>query len=101
MRKFTRGSNVVTLAHLAGLLGRDGEQGSPDGPGDLLHQGWYTTEEVAALIGVDASTLRRWRTVSPLQGPPFVRLTSRTTVYSAPDVEAWLASRRIVPDVAA
>ncbi|MCU4750044.1 helix-turn-helix transcriptional regulator [Streptomyces sp. G-5] len=101
MRKIARGGNVVTIAQLAGLLGQAGEQGGADGPADLLHQGWYTTEEVASLIGVDASTLRRWRTVSPLQGPPFVRLTSRTTVYSAPDVEAWLASRRIVPDVAA
>jgi predicted DNA-binding transcriptional regulator AlpA len=68
---------------------------------DLLHSGWYTTEDVADLIGVDSSTLRRWRTSTPLQGPPFVRLTSRVTMYSVPDVEAWLSSRRIDPSAAA
>jgi hypothetical protein len=68
---------------------------------DLLHSGWYSTEDVADLIGVDASTLRRWRTSTPLQGPPFVRLTSRVTMYSVPDVEAWLSSRRVDPSAAA
>ncbi|MGW5354395.1 helix-turn-helix transcriptional regulator [Streptomyces sp. NPDC004031] len=68
---------------------------------DLLHSGWYTTEDVADLLGVDASTLRRWRTSTPLQGPPFVRLTSRVTMYSVSDVEAWLASRRVVPGAVA
>lgn len=63
----------------------------------LLHGGWYTTEEVAELMGVDASTLRRWRTAKPPQGPPFTRLSSRVTMYSAHDVEAWLAARRIDP----
>ncbi|WP_354642896.1 helix-turn-helix transcriptional regulator [Kitasatospora camelliae] len=69
--------------------------------GGLLHSGWYSTEEVAELIDVDPSTLRRWRTSRPVQGPPFVRLTSRVTMYSIPDVQAWLESRRIVPGEAA
>jgi transposase-like protein len=68
---------------------------------DLLHCGWYTTDELARLLGVDASTLRRWRTSQPPQGPPFVRLTNRVTMYSAPDVQAWLASRRTDPAQAA
>ncbi|MFD7986856.1 helix-turn-helix transcriptional regulator [Kitasatospora indigofera] len=67
----------------------------------LLAGEWYSTEDVAALIGVDPSSLRRWRTSTPMQGPPFVRLTSRITVYSVPDVQAWLESRRIVPGEAA
>ncbi|MFD0276901.1 helix-turn-helix domain-containing protein [Kitasatospora sp. NPDC127111] len=67
----------------------------------LINGGWYSTEDVAALIGVDPSTLRRWRTSKPMQGPPFVRLTSRITVYSVPDVQAWMESRRIVPGEAA
>lgn len=62
---------------------------------------WYTTEELAALLGVDSSTLRRWRTSRPVQGPPFVQLTSRVTLYSACDVEEWLLSRRIDPREAA
>lgn len=100
-------SRLLTATQVAELLGTmerlavapDTEQ-SHETP-DLLHGGWYTTEEVADLIGVDASTLRRWRTARPPQGPPFVRLTSRVTMYSVPDVQAWLASRRIEPGKAA
>ncbi|MFJ6619630.1 helix-turn-helix transcriptional regulator [Kitasatospora sp. NPDC091335] len=64
---------------------------------DLLHSGWYTAEELAPLLKVDPSTLRRWRNAKPPQGPPFVRLANRTVVYSIPDTQAWLLSHRIVP----
>ena len=64
---------------------------------DLLKGGWYTTEEVAHLLKVDPSTVRRWRTARPVQGPPFVRLSSRLTLYSVHDVQRWLESRRIDP----
>ncbi|WP_412517461.1 helix-turn-helix domain-containing protein [Actinomadura madurae] len=63
----------------------------------LLLGGWYTTEELAEIIGVDPSTLRRWRTAEPVQGPPFVRLSGAVTRYSAMDVQRWLLSRRIDP----
>lgn len=93
---------MLTLAQVAELLTSLGRPGSSStDPSGLLGSGWYSTDEVAALIGVDDSTLRRWRTSKPLQGPPFVRLSSRITVYSVPDVEAWLKSRRIVPGEAA
>ncbi|MBV9139685.1 MAG: helix-turn-helix domain-containing protein [Pseudonocardiales bacterium] len=62
---------------------------------------WYSTEELAKLLGVDASSIRRWRTSRPVQGPPFVKLSSRVTVYSALDVERWLRSRRVDPGRAA
>jgi predicted DNA-binding transcriptional regulator AlpA len=65
--------------------------------GDLLGGGWYTTEDLAHLLGVDPSTVRRWRTARPPQGPPFVRLSARMTLYSVHDVRAWLKSRRIDP----
>lgn len=93
---------LLTAAQVGGLLRvLPAEQGpGNDGPG-LLHSGWYTTEDVADLLGVDASTLRRWRTSTPMQGPPFVRLTTRVTMYSVPDVEAWLSSRRVDPATAA
>jgi len=68
---------------------------------DLLAGRWYSTEELADLLGVDASSVRRWRTSNPLQGPPFVRLSSRLTIYSSGDVESWLRSRRIDPERAA
>ena len=50
---------------------------------------------------VDPSTLRRWRTARPRQGPPFICLSSRVTLYSAHDVRRWLATRRIDPGQAA
>jgi predicted DNA-binding transcriptional regulator AlpA len=63
----------------------------------LLGNRWYTTEELAQILGVDASTIRRWRTARPVQGPPFVQLSSRVTLYNANDVEQWLFGRRIDP----
>ena len=36
---------------------------------ELLEGGWFTTEGLAAMLGVDPSTLRRWRTARPRQGP--------------------------------
>jgi transposase-like protein len=68
---------------------------------DLLSGGWLTTEELAGMLGVDPSTLRRWRTARPRQGPPFVPLSGRVTLYSAQDVRRWLAARRIDPGQAA
>jgi predicted DNA-binding transcriptional regulator AlpA len=63
----------------------------------LVDGKWLTTEELADLLNVDSSTVRRWRTARPPQGPPFVPLSERVTVYSASDVEAWLRSRRVDP----
>ncbi|MFP8903078.1 helix-turn-helix transcriptional regulator [Streptomyces atacamensis] len=59
--------------------------------------GWYRTEELARLLKVDPSTVRRWRTARPPQGPPFVKLSERVTLYSAADVRQWLADRRVDP----
>lgn len=67
----------------------------------LLHGPWYTTEELAELLGVDPSTIRRWRTARPPQGPPFVQVSERVAKYNSHDVERWLRSRRIDPSEAA
>jgi hypothetical protein len=67
----------------------------------LLRGEWLTTEDLARILGVDSSTVRRWRTSVPLQGPPFVQLSERVTMYSSCDVEEWLRSRRIDPSEAA
>jgi predicted DNA-binding transcriptional regulator AlpA len=93
---------LLTTTQVGGLLRvlPASQEVGEDRP-DLLHSGWYSTEDVADLLGVDPSTLRRWRTSTPVQGPPFVRLTSRVVMYSVPDVETWLASRRVVPGAAA
>lgn len=62
---------------------------------------WFTTEDLARMLGVDPSTLRRWRTARPPQGPPFVCLSGGVTRYSERDVERWLAARRTDPGWAA
>ena len=69
--------------------------------GDLLDGDWLSTEDLATLLGVDSLTIRRWRTARPTQGPPFVRLHSRVTVYSPADVRRWLERRRTDPERAA
>jgi predicted DNA-binding transcriptional regulator AlpA len=61
---------------------------------------FLTTAELAALLGRDPSTLRRWRTGRPPQGPPFLRLSGRVTLYDLADVEAWLNRRRVDPEAA-
>lgn len=53
-----------------------------------------TTEEVARLLRVDPSSVRRWRTAQPPQGPPFIRLSERVVLYDAADVQQWLDQRR-------
>lgn len=64
---------------------------------DLVNTSWYTTGELAELLGIDASSLRRWRTSQPPQGPPFVRISPRRTLYSSQDVANWLQTRRVAP----
>jgi predicted DNA-binding transcriptional regulator AlpA len=68
---------------------------------ELVGGPWYSTEELASLLGVDPSSIRRWRTSNPPQGPPFIRLSARVTIYSASDVETWLRNRRVDPEHAA
>jgi DNA-binding transcriptional MerR regulator len=58
---------------------------------------WYSSKELAELLHVDASTIRRWRTSHPPQGPAFARVSNRVYVYNSNDVDAWLASRRVDP----
>jgi hypothetical protein len=59
-----------------------------------------TTEELARMLRVDPSSVRRWRTARPLQGPPFIPVTERVIMYSIDDVQTWLTSRRVTPEAA-
>ena len=68
------------------------------GPHD--HQEWFSTNELADFLGVDPSSLRRWRTARPPQGPPWVKVSDRVTVYRRADVHAWLRGRRTDPEAA-
>jgi len=61
----------------------------------------WTTEELARYLRVDPSSVRRWRTAQPVQGPPFIRLSERVVMYRREDVAAWLETLRVVPQVAA
>ncbi|WP_107656044.1 helix-turn-helix transcriptional regulator [Nocardia suismassiliense] len=67
---------------------------------ELTENAWYTTEDVAAVLKVDPSSLRRWRTARPPQGPPFVHLSDRVTRYLGADVLAYLQRNRIDPTAA-
>jgi hypothetical protein len=67
----------------------------------LLDGSWYTSKDLAELLHVDASTIRRWRTSRPPQGPAFIQVSDRVYMYNSNDVEAWLASRRMDPGTAA
>ena len=62
---------------------------------------WYATERLARVLGVDPSSLRRRRTARPPQGPPFVKISARHTIYSVRDVGDWLRSQRIDPGAVA
>jgi DNA-binding transcriptional MerR regulator len=68
---------------------------------DITEQHWYTTGQLAELLHVDASTLRRWRTANPPEGPAFVRVSARNVIYSRADVRSWLEARRVEPGPAA
>ncbi|WBB81293.1 helix-turn-helix domain-containing protein [Micromonospora sp. WMMD882] len=61
---------------------------------------FMSTEELAELLDVDPSTVRRWRTVPPLQGPPFIPISERVVKYATADVERWLSARRVDPRAA-
>ncbi|QBS46515.1 DNA-binding protein [Nocardia sp. CS682] len=63
----------------------------------LLNQRMYTTGEVAEILGVDTSTLRRWRRGCPVEGPGFVRISERVAKYPQSDLEAYLEARHITP----
>ena len=56
-----------------------------------------TTEEVARLLRVDPSSVRRWRAERPPQGPPFIRLSELVVLYDTSDLHTWLADRRTIP----
>ncbi|MGW4246725.1 helix-turn-helix domain-containing protein [Nocardia sp. NPDC004722] len=65
----------------------------------LLSQHMYTTGEVARILGVDASTVRRWRRGEPAEGPGFIRISDRVTMYPERDLEVYLAARHTIPPV--
>lgn len=48
----------------------------------------YTPRELAALLGVQPDTLRKWRIAGI--GPPFIRATRISIVYRKSAVDEWL-----------
>ncbi|MCU1642940.1 MAG: DNA-binding protein [Nocardia sp.] len=62
-----------------------------------LNQRMYSTGEAARLLGVDTSTLRRWRRAEPVEGPGFIRISNRVAKYPESDIEAYLAARHVIP----
>jgi hypothetical protein len=64
----------------------------------LVGEHWYSSKELAKLLHIDASTVRRWRTSRPPQGPAFVQVSERVYVYNSHDVATWLSMRRTDPN---
>lgn len=75
---------------------------SAERPGvpELAENVWYTTEEIAAVLKVDPSSLRRWRSATPPQGPPFFHLAGRVTRYLGADIIEYLRASRVDPRAA-
>ncbi|MFC8383248.1 helix-turn-helix domain-containing protein [Nocardia sp. NPDC057272] len=67
---------------------------------ELVENAWYTTDEIAAVLKVDPSSLRRWRTATPPQGPPFFHLAGRVTRYLGADIIEYLRISRVDPRAA-
>lgn len=63
----------------------------------IINDHFLSAGELAALLHVDPSTLRRWRSATPPAGPPFSRLSPGVVVYSIVDVRRWIARSRIDP----
>lgn len=58
----------------------------------LQSPAYLTSAQVAALIGVSRTTMKRWRLLG--KGPPAIVLHGRTVRYEAERVHAWLASNQ-------
>jgi hypothetical protein len=55
---------------------------------------FYTTEEMAKILKVDSSTLRRWRRLKIPKGPKATCISERTWRYYHADFVEWMNERR-------
>ncbi len=54
---------------------------------------FYTTDEMARILKVDPSTLRRWRRMKEPKGPLATCISDRTWRYHQADFVEWLTRR--------
>lgn len=59
-------------------------------PGPFKVALFYTTAEMARILKVDPSTLRRWRRQEPPSGPRAKRLSDRSWRYYHSDFIEWM-----------
>ena len=52
----------------------------------------YRPDELAAMLGVQVSTLREWRKLG--RGPMFIRETAKSVVYLKETVHQWLRTNQ-------
>jgi hypothetical protein len=55
---------------------------------------FYTTKEMAKILKVDPSTLRRWRRLKIPKGPKATCISERTWRYYHADFVEWMNERR-------
>ena len=84
-RRPRRSSDAPAVPLLARI--NDGQE-----PGDRDDEPFIDTEEAAALVGLAASTLQRYRSTGG--GPVFYRFPERLVRYRRADLAEWEAARR-------
>lgn len=52
---------------------------------------YLSTKEAAALLGVHAVSMARWRVQG--DGPPFIRLSRRAVRYARSSIDSWMQER--------
>ena len=56
---------------------------------------FLTENQTAAYLNLGRATLTNWR--NRHKGPPYVRLPTGGIRYPAADLEAWIASGKVIP----
>lgn len=59
----------------------------------LLHERWYTPQQLAEIIGQSVNTLAHWRSEGK-GGPAFLKISRHRVAYAESDVEKWLQALR-------
>ena len=55
-----------------------------------------SVEDLAVFLGVSKRTVYKY--IANGTGPPYIRLSKKNISFDRADVEAWLASKKVVPE---
>ena len=60
-----------------------------------MNQQYVSSKDLSDLLGLKPKTVTNWRRRKT--GPPFHRISPSCVRYSLPEVEHWMASRKVEP----